>query len=449
MALTVGIATTGDDALALRDTVETVVRSAELVSDDAEVLVVVNGRDRVPELDTVGSPLLRVRYLDVRNVAVARNTVLAESRHDTILFTDDDCAVPLEWCAQLGSALREPGCVAVGAPVRIPVAGPVSAYFDYHRVYDAVPAGPGGPLLLVTTNCGVRRDRVPPSIRFDPGLNTAGEDTGFSLALGKAGLAARWLADATPIRHGFSERIEEVTWRFMRNAGHSLHLFLRHGHADAAIPGALALYRQRLRDDLWLDRRFSELVSAEARTAFAVFDYLAAAVTAIGYLDRLGTELGHPLLALDRPGLSAAFREIGARVQESTAGLSTSDWAHLQVDYEGMRDRIGDPEPLLAEVREALWRHALPVLTEPAGPVRDVLDHGAAEVAADYLDCLERFRQVYDDLCVAAEPVTRDALDRVARALDRPFNMAAAAVEVSLMLDLRRLAGLRRSGRRR
>jgi len=35
-----------------------------------------------------GLIMLRVRYLDRANVAMARNTVLAEARHDTILFTD-------------------------------------------------------------------------------------------------------------------------------------------------------------------------------------------------------------------------------------------------------------------------------------------------------------------------------------------------------------------------
>jgi glycosyltransferase involved in cell wall biosynthesis len=437
MALTVGIATTGADPLPLRKTVEGVLRSASLVSDDAEVLVVVNGRGRVPELDGLGSPMLRVRYLERANVAVARNTVLAEARHDTILFTDDDCAVPREWCRQLATALWQPGCVAVGAPVRIPVAGPVSAYCDYQRIYDAVPAYPGGPLLLVTTNCGLRRDRIPVSIRFDPALNTAGEDTGFSLALGKAGMTARWLADATPIRHGFSERVEEVTWRFMRNAGHSVRLFLGGGYLFAALPGALDLYRQRLREDLRLDRRYGELVAPEARTAFAVYDYLAAVVGMVAYLDRLGTELNQPLLELELPELHAGFHWIAERVAEQTAGLSTSEWASLEVDYAGMRDRLGEPEPLLGDVRAVLRRHAAPIPDEPDGPARDILNHGVAEASVTYLDWMDRLSLVFDELRAAPEPVTRDALDRAARAAGVSFKTATDMLELRLLVDHR------------
>jgi hypothetical protein len=378
-------------------------------------------------------------------VAVARNTVLAEARHDTVLFTDDDCAVPPEWCRQLGSALRE--TAAVAAPVRVPVTGPVSAYGDYHRMFDAVPAGRGLPVALVTTNCGLRRDLVPASVRFDPRRSTAGEDTAFAIALGQAGVPIRWLADATPISHGFSEEIEELTGRFMRNARGGLELYLTHGHAEAALPGALTAYRQRLRDDLPLDRRFSELVAAEARTAFATYHSMSFAATLVGYLDRLGAELGQPLVELDLGGLVAAFRAVAAHVRERTAELSTSDWANLEVDYRGMKDRLGEPEPLLAEVREALRRYARPVPDDPTGPVRDILDHGAAEVAAEYLDCLERVRRAFDDLCAAPDPVTRDALDRAARAVGVPFKTATDTLELRLLVDVHQRLARRRPAR--
>jgi len=438
MPVTVGIATTGDEPRALRETVEGVIRSVSRVGDDAEVLVVVNGRDRVPELDGVDSPLLRVRYLDRRNVAVARNTVLEEARYDTILFTDDDCEVPVEWASQLVAALREPGVAAVGAPVRLNVTGPISAYADYLRAYDAVPAGPDGPLLLVTTNCGLRRDRIPASIRFDPQLNTAGEDTAFSLDLGKAGLKTTWLADATPIRHGFSENIEEITHRFMRNAWHGVHLYLGRGNAEAAIPGVLDLYRQRIQDHYRMDRRFAEFAEPEVRTAFAVYDALVAAVSAIGYLDRIGAELDHQLIRLDEAGFAAFAKQIAEKVREQTATLSTSDWAELRPDYLGMADRIGEAEPLLTEMRAALRTYARPTYVDPQGPVADVLNHGGGDLNVNFLEGLEPLRNAFDDVCATGAP-TAHAIDMAVRGLGMSFKMALDAIETTLRFDFRRL----------
>jgi glycosyltransferase involved in cell wall biosynthesis len=447
MTVTVGIVTVGDEPPVLRQTVVGALRSAALISDDAEVLVVVNGRGRVPELDDLSSPALRVLYVEQRNVAVARNTVLAQARHDIVLFTDDDCDVPPPWCAQMATALREPGCVAVSAPVRVAVAGPVSAYLDYQRVFDALPTGSGLPLVLVTTNCGLRRDQIP--VRFDPRLHTAGEDSAFALALAKAGIRCRWLADATPVRHGASERIEEITARYLRNAHYGVDLYLLLGLADAAVPGALAQYRQQISPAFQFDRRFSELRSPQARTAFSIYDHLAVVAGAIGYLDRLGTEVGHPLLELDLPGLTAAWRDIGERVREQVSTLSPAQWAALEVDYPGMPDRLGEPEPLLTQLRQALADYARPVPTDPTGPVGDLLDHGGAEMAARFVESLEGIRRSYDELCAGPLPPTPDDLNRAARAVGVPFRAAGHTIELSMMLNLRRLVEAQPARRRR
>jgi glycosyltransferase involved in cell wall biosynthesis len=448
MAVTVGIPTTGERGQVLRETVEGVLRSAALVSADAEVLVVVNGRGRVPELYGIGSPLLRVRYLDRRNVAEARNAVLAEARHDTILFTDEDCAVPPEWCGQLAAGLRDPGYPVVAAPIRVAVAGPVSAYLDYHRAFSAVPDWLGGSLLIGGSNCGLRRDRLPASVRFNPRLHSAGEDTAFSIALTKAGLRVRWLADATPLVHGCSEEIEEISERFLRNARSGVHLFLREGYPDAAMPGVLNRYRQQIRDDYLLDRAFDELCAAEARSAFAVYDLILATVTAIGYLDELGTELGHPLLALDLPALSRAWRQMAGRVRARTARLSSVDWAGLEVDYRSMADRRRQPEPLLAEVRRALRRYARPIPTDPDGPVGDVLNHGLTEMTAHYHDRLAGIRQAFEDVVAGTGPATPDALDRAVRAHGVPLKAAVDAIELMQRRSARRAGEAARVGSR-
>jgi hypothetical protein len=107
-----------------------------------------------------------------------------------------------------------------------------------------------------------------------------------------------------------------------------------------------------------------------------------------------------------------------------------------------MPERLGEPEPLLADVREALRRYARPISQDPGGPVRDILEHGGTELAASYLDWLERVCRVFDDLCGTPEPVTRDALDRAARAVGVPFRTATDSLELSLLVDVhRRLVG--------
>src|SRR5204862_7039461 len=135
----------------------------------------------------------------------------------------------------------------------------------------------------------------------------------------------------------------------------------------------------------------------------------------VGYLDRLGAELDRPLLELDRAALDRALRRIDEKVRAATAGLSTSDWSDPKVDYRRMRQRLGPPAPLLAEVRAVLPRYARPVPTDPDGHVGDLLDHGTAEVAAGYLDLLARIRREFDALCAGPAPVTPQSLDDLAR----------------------------------
>lgn len=105
MSVTVGIPTTGVRPV-LRRCVEAAVRSATAAGQDAEVLVVLNGRADAPGLGRVNSPLLRVVRLDQPNVSAARNRAIALARHNVVLFADDDVLVPRQWCAQLRAALR-------------------------------------------------------------------------------------------------------------------------------------------------------------------------------------------------------------------------------------------------------------------------------------------------------------------------------------------------------
>lgn len=448
MSVTVGIATLGDDPQLLLRTVDSAIRSAAAVSADAEVLVVVNGRGRMPELEAVSSPLLRVHYLDRRGVGPARNVVLDQARHDTILFTDDDCLVPPEWARQLADALREPDTAAVGAPVRLVVRGPVSAYCDYLRIYDATQSVVDGPLLLVTTNCGLRRDRIDASIRFDAcGAEVGAEDTGVALALAKAGHRVRWLAEATPIRHEFSERIDEITDRYRRYARNGVHHYLDHGVTEMAMPGILDHLRARLAEDSVFDRRFGELVEPAARTAFSVYDALSAAATAVGYLDALGTAWGLPLLDLDTDALDAQWRAIADEVARRAADLSPDGWGSLEFDYPGWPGRIATVDPLVRAVWASVARYARPRDGIPAEALRDH-DAGAAAASASSLDRLRQLRPAFEQACAAGE-VTPESLAALARAKGTSLRVALDAIEFSYRFDVDHMMRQWRDRRRR
>src|SRR6187549_345699 len=111
-----------------------------------------------------------------------------------------------------------------------------------------------------------------------------------------------------------------------------------------------------------------------------------------------------------------------------------------------MQERVGPPDPLLAEVRESLRRHARPSPIDPVGRLGEVADHGLVEVTTAYLSGMERVRAAFDELCAGPQPVTADALERVAHAAGMPAKAAGEAIEFSLRFDYRRLVGAWRAG---
>jgi hypothetical protein len=453
MSVSVGIASTGTNPTALADAVRAALHSAALTGDGAEVLVAVNGRGRIPELHSLPAPAgarLRVFYDPRRNVARARNTVLSEARNDTILFTDDDCVVPGEWCTQLLAALREPGTAVACARVRTRVNGAVTAYADYQRIFDATPVASDEVEMMVTANCGVRRDLIPPHIRFSEDLHWSGEDSDFGLALRAAGFRIRWLAGPTPLEHGLSENISEITDRFMRYGASGAVLLLRRHHARAAVPGAHSWYQSLTRDDFSTYRRFGELVDPAVRRTFVVYDYLMHASTIMGYLERLGELLGCTLVEIDRDGLARAWRDINERVLAQAPGI---DWRALRIDYRRMHEALDEPQPLLAEVRQVLRRCAPPPADQPPGNALAVLERGLADQVTDYLARMEQVRAIWrglDEGAGAGEPLTSELLDYRLRAAGFSFKVACAVVEYTMMLDRYQAAErAKRAGRSR
>src|SRR5204863_322425 len=110
------------------------------------------------------------------------------------------------------------------------------------RFFDAPPLD-AGEARTVTGNCGLRRDRVPGSVRFDE-VNTpmVAEDVAFGHAARAAGIRIRWLAGAAPGLHVLPERIDEVTERLP-------------GRGRPSEPGATAPVQLARLLDTWRARR--------------------------------------------------------------------------------------------------------------------------------------------------------------------------------------------------
>ncbi len=443
MTATIGIATTGDKPQMLLRAVDSVLRSASRLSADAELLVVVNGRERLPELERVGSPMLRVVFLDERNVAAARNTVLARARYDTVLFTDDHCVVPPDWCGRLVSALREPGCAVVAAPVGIEVGGPLSAFLNYQRLYDATPAGPDDTLLVATGNSGMRRDRIPPAW-FDTRLHDAGEDSEFGLMVREAGLRIRWLGDTTPVMHALSERVEEITRRLMRYGRGGAWIQIYCGRSQAARPAGLELYRDMTQETYLLYRHFGEITDPDIRTAFVVYDYMAVTSSFMGYLDAVGRAVGETVIELDTERLLDAWREIAAHVSEPLTGRSDVDWQHLPVDYTRLGDTMDEVVAVLTDVRAAMRRYARPIPGRPTGPAVAALAPMSDGLLTDAMSDIDRLGESWTELLAGPQPVTPEALNLAARAAATSFWVAGNLIEIKTFMDARKLARERR-----
>ena len=78
--------------------------------DQYEIIVVDDGsRDMTPGLLTSLACEGRIRYLHQENCgwAVARNTGVERSRGEFVIFTDDDCRMPIDWLKKYDAAYRE------------------------------------------------------------------------------------------------------------------------------------------------------------------------------------------------------------------------------------------------------------------------------------------------------------------------------------------------------
>jgi glycosyltransferase involved in cell wall biosynthesis len=440
MNLTVAIPSRGEGPL-VRASVESALRSASRFGGDAEVLVVVNGRDRAPALERLDSALLRVVFLDRANVARARNVAIEQARYDTVLFGDDGAACAESWCADLADPLRDPRYPVVTAPVRVPVRGPVTAFLNYQRFFDAPPVD-ATEARTVTGHCGLRRDLVPASVRFDEvNLPMVAEDVAFGHAARAAGIRIRWLAGMSPGLHLLPDRIGEVTERLTRYGRGTARVWVHDRGPAPQPPDMLALYRYLVSGRYTVFRRFREILPSGARAAFTLYDYLLDVSFLVGYLDELGAATGRPIVEVDHDGLGHAVGEIAGRAWHV---LSAGDWADLPVDLTGLDAGTPTEDPLVAEVAKALPGYVRLAPGEPAAELRRAPDgrvpdgrapDGRApdgrvpDGAGAPAPRLDRLLDAWRELRGSGTPIDPDELDLRARGAGFDFRAACAAIE--------------------
>jgi hypothetical protein len=437
MSFTVVVPTTGDST-DLPRSLHSMLRAAGHAGPDAEVLVVVNGRSSAPALAQVGSPLLRVIHLQQANVSRARNVGIAAARHDTVIFGDDSAIVEPTWCVRLAGALRDPAYPVVTAPVRVPVIGPLTAFLNYQRIFDAPPLD-ATEARTVTGHCALRRDRLPAAVRYEEQqLPHVGEDVAFGNALRAAGVRIRWLADVIGV-HPVPERLEEITERAFRY-GRGAALIWRGGCPGPVVdPTAVAAVHKQLapRED-HPRRRFPEVVQPGLRAAFTLYEYLVNAALVLGYC----SELDGSVVDLDLAGLREAWRAVAFR---ATAGAARDgDWAALRLDFAGLdTPHPLTADPLLDEAWRAVNRYAPLRLQQPPAPAgsappaeptesAEPAGSAASTEPADSMAAapsVRRLRAAWRSLRAADRPVGVDVVDRAFRSAGFGFREGCAAIE--------------------
>lgn len=418
----------------LARTLDSVIASASLLGPDSEVLLVVNGTASRACLPRVDSPLLRVIELERASAPAARNAGIDAAHHDTVIFTDDDCLVSESWCTDLHRALRGEGRPAVAAPVRIAVNGPVTAFLNHQRFFDAPALDASDVRYLVTANCGYRRDLAPPDHRFDPvNFNNAAEDADFGYRLRDAGIPLHWLTSSTPIQHALTESITEITERFLRYGRANARLYLRRGRWRESVPCALDWYQSIVRAEYLEYRRFWEFPQPQVRNAFTLYDLLVTACFLCGYLEELGAHLNHRLITVESDYLTDRWRAMADRITERPASSEAPDWTDLPVDFHRLRRPARTGDVPIRDVARELQRHAVPVRSVPRH-VDDELRAWTDEFDAETTRVNQRLYRVWDDLDTGDGEMSIEALESAARSVGASFSDGCHDIE-KMMYD--------------
>jgi hypothetical protein len=307
--------------------IQSVSESAARFHPDAEVLLVVNGAGAtVPP--PAPAPNVRILYSSATGVSEARNDGVAAARHDTILFTDDDLTVPPDWCATMAAPLNE-GAWGVSAPVRMERFGPITAYLDHERAFDAAPLKLNTSRSIVTANAGYRRDLMPGPAFDNVRYPRFAEDTDLGLRIQEAGGVIRWLNDAPMPVHEVEEEAASLVRRALRQGTGTVQTYLQRRMLDYYYPAPMVSYRHISRAEQ-SPRQFLEVANTAMRTVFATLSLIRHASALAGYLDGLGDAHGVKLVDIDEPAFIAGLDEVIGALLES---VGPQDWTTIPVRF--------------------------------------------------------------------------------------------------------------------
>jgi hypothetical protein len=372
---------------------------------------------------------LRVLHLDRASAPAARNAGIDAARNEAIAFTDDDCMVAESWCRDLDRALNEDGMAAVAAPVAVAVTGPVTAFLNYQRYFDAPAIDPDEVRYVVTANCGFRRDLVPAVVRFDADTyNNASEDADFGYRLRDHGITLHWLGRLEPVTHLIGETINAIAERCVRYGRGSALLYRRGGRYRESVPGGHHWYADIAAGGHRDHRRFTEIVDPHLRAAFAVYNLLATASFLLGYLEGLSTEFAYPLIEVHHERLLAAWRQLGSEICSSLDAEATpQDLASPAVSFERFTAAPGRDRALrlVAPVLAAHTTVASAVPVEVEAELVETRVLFDAEVDAANQRAAEAWERVRDD----AAGLTAAGMNELLRSAGTTFSDGCEEIE--------------------
>ena len=339
------------------------------VSGGGELLLIADGDTAFQRLAGAQLPN-RVRMLrgPGRGAASARNLGLLEARHEIVLFTDDDCIVPLEWAAKMADGARRWGASA--GPVQVPRRGPITSFLDHQRPFDAPPLNSKCVRYLVTANASVRMDAMPASGFRDDLFNNACEDAELGYALRDNGLDLVWSGDSAPVVHQISEHIGEIVDRWFRYGAANARIAWHLGRWEESVPDADSWLRE-ITDGAWRGyQRYFEIQGRDSQAMFATLSIVQTASFLMGYLSAVGDLSGCSVIVTDRTALAAASSRIldgapeviVARSVFGPADNQDRDWG--EPDIEKLSAAVAASCVLMAPNRTAAeflarWRDAM------------------------------------------------------------------------------------------
>jgi glycosyltransferase involved in cell wall biosynthesis len=121
----------------------------------------------------------RFRYIAsaTRGVSAARNVGVQQTTGDVVVFTDDDCRVPLDWLSQIRDALAAEDAGVLYGRVDLPEDRPLGSFAaSFHptnRRYSGELPSPTDP-WGISANMAVRRDAFDRVGYFDEALGVGG-----------------------------------------------------------------------------------------------------------------------------------------------------------------------------------------------------------------------------------------------------------------------------------